>query len=75
MAPGDVKTPLPITMLITIPKASIVPRFFAKVPRSDGGSKVAEPYVGSCSVPGEMSGSRAPSRASGGDILVSELTG
>ena len=70
MAPGDVKTPLPITMLITMPKASIAPRFLAKVPRSDGGSVGAVPYDASCSAPAEISGSWASSRAPGGDILL-----
>lgn len=70
MAPGDVKTPLPITMLITMPKASSAPRFFAKVPRSDGGSVGAVPYDGSCSAPAEISGSWASSRTPAADIVV-----
>lgn len=31
-APGDVKTPLPMTMPMTIPNASVVPRLRLNVP-------------------------------------------
>lgn len=50
MDPGDVKMPLPITMLTTMANASVVPRFLENVLRSAAGVLLGALACASCSL-------------------------